>query len=141
MYFGLEKPGITGGDGCFALPLLLGGVLKGETSAVSDEASGAKEARVDGSVECGLLGILGFPARFIGGGTGGADEVGRSPLRGSAEDATLCCAGNRGFESNEGVASRLGILKVFDPLVADAGVEGESNAACDVGRDGRGEWI
>lgn len=135
----MEKPGITGGDGSFALPLLLGGVLKGETSAASDEASGAKEVRVDVSTDCGLLSIFGFPARFMGGGTGGADEVGRSPLRGSAVGAAPDWDGNKGFESKEGVASRLGILKVLDPLVAEAGVEGESSAACDFGRDGRGE--
>ena len=85
MYFGFEKPGITGGDGSplTLSPLLLGGVLKGDTSAASDEFSGAKVARPPWSSDCGLLGIFGFPARFTGGGTGGADEFDRSPFRGS----------------------------------------------------------
>jgi hypothetical protein len=50
MYFGLEKPGIVGGEGSpFALPpLLLGGVLKGDTSVGSEVFSGAKVARVAG---------------------------------------------------------------------------------------------
>lgn len=89
MNFGFEKPGITGGEGSpLALPpLLLGGVLKGDTSAGSAEVSGAKDVRrVDGSTERGLVGIFGFPARFTGGGTGGVEAVGRSFLRGSAAD-------------------------------------------------------
>lgn len=87
---GFEKPGITGGVGSpFVLPpLLLGGVLNGETSAAaSTEASGARDDRVAGSVDCDLVGTFGFPARLMGGGTGGAEATGRSPLRGST-DAT-----------------------------------------------------
>jgi hypothetical protein len=84
MYLGFENPGITGGEGCFVLPLLLGGVLNGETSAASEEASGASDARGAVSIGWGLLGIFGFPARFMGGGTAGADETGRSLFRGSA---------------------------------------------------------
>jgi hypothetical protein len=88
MNFGFENPGMAGGDvSSFALPpLLLGGVLKGDTSAASDEFSGARLVRVIGSTDRGLLGIFGFPARFTGGGTGGAEAVGRSFLRGSAAD-------------------------------------------------------
>lgn len=85
---GFEKPGITGGVGSpLALPpLLLGGVLNGDTSAAaSEEASGASVDRTDGSVECDLFGTLGFPARLTGGGIGGAEATGRSPLRGSTE--------------------------------------------------------
>jgi hypothetical protein len=85
MYLGLEKPGITGGVGSSLwLSLLLGGVLKGDTSTTSKDVSGARVPRASGSTEWDLLGILGFPARFTGGGTGGADDTGRSPLRGSA---------------------------------------------------------
>jgi len=141
MYFGLENPGITGGEGAFALPLLLGGVLKGDTSAASADDSGASEVRGTGvgSAECDLLGILGFPARFMGGGTGGADEIGRSLLRGSAAGPDPVCCGNSGLESAAGVPWRLGSLNLL-PFVADAGVVGESRAACDFGRDGLGEW-
>lgn len=110
MYFGFEKPGIAGGDGSpFALPLLLGGVLKGDTSAASDEFSGARLARA-ASTDCDLLGIFGLPARLIGGGTDGAEDADFSPLRGSAEGVAAALVGNRGFESSEGVPSRLGIL-------------------------------
>jgi hypothetical protein len=142
MYLGFESPGITGGDGAFALPLLLGGVLKGDTSAASAEASGASEVRGAGvgSAECGLLGILGFPALFMGGGTGGADEIGRSLLRGSAAGPVPVCCGNSGLESAAGVPSRLGVLNLL-PFKADPGVVGESRTACDFGRDGFGECI
>jgi hypothetical protein len=145
MYFGLEKPGITGGVGSsLALPpLLLGGVLKGDTSAASAEVPpGASDARDAGSVECDLAGIFGLPARFTGGGTSGAQDVGRSLLRGSAEaGAGLGWDGNSGFEPSAGVVSRLGILKDLVPFVADVAGVGESSAACDFGRDGRGECI
>jgi hypothetical protein len=142
MYLGFENPGIIGGEGCFALPLLLGGVLKGDTSAASAEASGASDVRDAGveSIGCDLLAILGLPARFMGGGTGGADEVGRSLLRGSAAGAAPECDGSKGLESSAGVPSRLGILNLV-PLVADAGGVGESRATCDFGRNGFGECI
>lgn len=133
-----------GGDGSsFVLPsLLLGGVLKGETSAVATDLSGARVARVDGSTECDLLGILGLPARFTGGGTAGATDAGRSLLSGSAVAAATVFEGKKCLDSNPGVGLRLGILKdlgrVFE---GEACVEGESRAACDMGREGRGDSI
>jgi hypothetical protein len=66
-------------------PLLLGGVLNGDTSTASDVASGARFVRAAPSTEIGFGGILGFPARFTGGGAGGAEDTGRSPFRGSLE--------------------------------------------------------
>ena len=85
--FGLENPGITGGEGSplTLSPLLLGGVLNGDTSTASDVASGARFVRAAPSTEIGFGGILGFPARFTGGGAGGAEDTGRSPFRGSLE--------------------------------------------------------
>lgn len=81
---GLRKPELTYGDSPLALsPLLLGGVLKGDRSTASDVASGARFARAAVSTECDFGAILGFPARFTGGGTGGADAVGRSLFCGS----------------------------------------------------------
>jgi hypothetical protein len=141
MYFGLEKPGITGGEGSpLTLPsLLLGGVLKGDTSAGSGIVSGARVARAVGSPFCGLPASFGFPARLTGGGIGGTEEVGRSLLRGSAAGTAAACEGKSGFESRAGVASRLDILKNLEPLVVDTGGDGESKAACDSGREGRGE--
>ena len=121
-------------------PLLLGGVLKGDISAAS-EASGAKFARVV-STECDLAAILGFPARLTGGGTGGADDTGRSPLRGSLEGPLPVLAGKRGFASRldaELVELRLGILKNLERLETAAEGEGSSSAACDTGREGCGE--
>jgi hypothetical protein len=68
--------------------------------------------------------------------------VGRSFLRGSAAGEATGWEGNTGFESRAGVASRLGILKnLVVPFVVDTGGEGESNAACESGREGRGECI
>jgi hypothetical protein len=85
MNFGFENPGITGGEeSSFVLSPLLGGVLKGDTSFASEKLSGASVLRAGVSTDWLLLGIFGFPARFIGGGTGGADEIGRSVFRGSA---------------------------------------------------------
>jgi hypothetical protein len=139
---GFENPGIAGGEGSsLALPLLLGGVLKGETSAASDDASGASDARAVVSTYCGLFGIFGLPARFMGGGTCGTEEVGRSFFPGSAAGTAPGWDGNKGFDSRPGVLSRLGILKWFAPFVVEAGVVEESNAAWDFGRDGRGECI
>jgi hypothetical protein len=142
MYLGFEKPGITGGDASsLALPLLLGGVLKGETSAASEDASGASDARAVVSIGSGLFGIFGLPARLMGGGICGTEEVGRSFLRGSTAGAAPVLDGNRGFESSPGVLPRLGILKEFAPFVPETGVVGESSAAWDFGRDCRGECI
>jgi hypothetical protein len=140
---GFENPGMTGGEGSpFALfPLLLGGVLNGDTSAASDDVSGARFERTGGSADCGFGAILGFPARLTGGGTGGADEVDPSRLRGSLEDPLPVVAGRTGFESNAGVELRLGIFQNREPLDADPGVDGVSRAACEVGREGRGESI
>jgi len=139
--FGFENPGITGGEGSpFVLSPLLGGVLKGDTSFPSDEFSGAKLERATAAVStgCGFVGIFGFPARFIGGGTGGADEAGRSIFRGSALGAATVFVGKRGFESSAGVESRLGILNGLVLLLLCAVGDGESSARCDFGREGRG---
>jgi hypothetical protein len=79
-----EKPGLTGDGSSLVLsPLLLGGVLKGDKSTASEVASGARFARAAASTECDFGAILGFPARFTGGGTGGADAIERSLLCGS----------------------------------------------------------
>jgi hypothetical protein len=51
------------------------------------------------------------------------------------------CVGKRGFESSAGVPSRLGILNGLVPLLVRTGGEGESSAACDFGREGRGACI
>jgi hypothetical protein len=69
------------------LSLLLGGVLKGETSTASEEVSGTRFARAGESTDIGFGAILGFPARLMGGGTGGTEGAGRSCLRGSVEGA------------------------------------------------------
>lgn len=122
---------MTGGDGSpLALPpLLLGGVLKGDTSACSEAPSGANVARVDASVECDFAGILGFPARLTGGGTGGAEAIGRSPLRGSADGTGIVFEGKSGFDSRAGVVLRLGSLKERVPFEEGTAGEGESRAA------------
>jgi hypothetical protein len=88
MYLGFENPGMAGGvASSLVLPLLLGGVLNGETSAASEDASGASDALAVVSIACGLFGIFGLPARFMGGGIDGVMDVGRSFLRGSAAGA------------------------------------------------------
>lgn len=137
--FGFEAMGNAGGDGlgAFALPALLGGVLKGEMRSSSDLAAGSRLARgfAGVSIACGLAAILGFPARLTGGGIGGADETGRSGLRDSPDTLDPVAVAESGFASGPGVPFRLAILKGFD--AADG--EGESSAACDLGRDGRGE--
>jgi hypothetical protein len=142
--FGFETSGIEGGEGlgAFALPALLGGVLKGEMRSSSDLVAGSRLAlgRAGVSTGCGLLGILGLPARFTGGGIGGAEEVGRSPLRGSPGCPEPVWVADKGFTSKPGVPFRLAILKGLEPLGATGG-EGESRAACDFGREGRGERI
>lgn len=134
--------GKTGGDGfgAFALPALLGGVLKGEMRSSSDFAAGSRLARgrVGVSTDCGLLAILGFPARLTGGGIGGAEAVGRSFFRGSPETLEPVAVAERGFASGPGVPFLLAILKGLEPFEEAAG-DGESRAACDFGRDGRGE--
>jgi len=138
---------MTGSEGSsFILPpLLLGGVLKGDISAAS-EVSGTKFARVV-STEWDLVSIFGFPARLTGGGTGGADDTGRSPLRGSLEGPLLVLAEKRGFTSRVGVELvelgelRLGILKNLERLDTTAEGDGSSSAACETGREGCGESI
>jgi hypothetical protein len=142
MYLGLEKPGITGGEGSALLPsLLLGGVLNGDTSAGSEVISGARVARAVESPFCGLPASFGFPARLTGGGIGGTEVVGRSLLRGSAAGTAAGFEAKSGLESRAGVASRLDILKNLEPLVAETGGDGESKAVCESGREGRGECI
>jgi hypothetical protein len=143
MLFGFDPTGIVGGEGCgaFALPALLGGVLKGDIRSSSDLAAGSRLVLGRAAVftDCGLLGIFGFPARLTGGGMGGAEEVGRSPLRGSPETLEPVGVAESGLMSPPGVPFLLVILNglgVFD--VAEEGV-GDSRAACDLGRDGRGE--
>lgn len=111
-------------------------MLKGDTSAASEDVSGAKVVRCGGSTDCGLLGILGFPARFTGGGTGGAEEIGRPPLCGSVAGVELALDGKRGFVSRAGVAPRLGILKVLVPFEAEMEGEGGSIGVCEPGREG-----
>jgi hypothetical protein len=114
------------GLGAFVLPELLGGVLKGDRSSVlSVEASGASDSRAATSAECDLLGIFGFPARLMGGGTGGAETVGRSPFRRSTGGPMP--------------GLRAAILNGFVPTAAGVEGEGEASAACDDGREGRGE--
>jgi hypothetical protein len=140
MYCGFEKPGITGGEGSPLLPLsLLGGVLKGDTSAASGAFSGAKVERVATSTGSGLLGILGFPALFTGGGMGGAEATGRSILRGSALGSEPVWDGNRGFALVEGRPSRRGVFHDLAPFEAPPEGLGECSAAWEVGREGRGE--
>jgi len=142
MYWGFEKPGITGGEGSPLLPpSLLGGVLKGDTSAASDALSGARLERVAISPGRDLLGILGFPARFTGGGIGGAEATGRSILRGSALGNEPVWDGNRGFALVAGRPSRVGVFHDLAPFEAPPTGLGECSAAWDVGREGRGEWI
>lgn len=143
MPFGFEAMGNAGGEGfgAFALPALLGGVLKGEMRSSSDLAAGSRLAlgrAVAVSTGCGLLGIFGFPARLTGGGIGGAEAVGRSLLRGSPGTLDPVVVADSGFASRPGVPFLLTILKGFEPFGAADG-EGESRAACDFGREGRGE--
>lgn len=127
------------GLGAFVLPALLGGVLKGEMRSSSDFAAGSRLARGFAGVSsaCGLDGIFGFPARLTGGGIGGADEIVRSCLRVSPDILDPVTVAERGFASWTGVPFLLAGLK---GLVA-AGGECESSAACEVGREGRGERI
>jgi hypothetical protein len=87
--------------GAFVLPELLGGVLNGETlsSVLSARCSGANDSRVAISAECDLFGIFGFPARLTGGGTGGAETLGRSALRMSIGSPAPGLVGNSDFDS------------------------------------------
>lgn len=118
------------------LPALLGGVLKGEMRSSSDLA-GSKLALgfATVSIDCGFEGIFGLPARLTGGGMGGADAVGRSFLRGSPDTLEPVAVAESGFASGPGVPFLLPNFQGFDTT----GGEGESSAAWDVGRDGRGE--
>ena len=133
--------GNVGGDefGALALPALLGGVLKGEMRSSSDLAAGSRLTLgfATVSTDCGLVAIFGFPARLTGGGIGGADAVGRSFLRGSPEILEPVAVAESGFASRPGVPFLLAILNGLD----STGGEGESSAACEVGREGRGERI
>jgi hypothetical protein len=140
MPLGFEARCNAGGDGfgAFALPALLGGVLKGDMRSSSDFAGSRLAlgfAMV--SIDCGFEGIFGLPARFTGGGMGGADAVGRSFLRGSPDTLEPVAVADSGFASGPGVPFLLPNFHDFDTT----GVEGESSAACDFGRDGRGERI
>jgi hypothetical protein len=140
MPLGFEARGRAGGEGfgAFALPALLGGVLNGDMRSSSDFAGSRLAlgfAMV--SIDCGFEGIFGLPARFTGGGMGGAEAVGRSFLRGSPDTLDPVAVADKGFASGPGVPFLLPSFQGFDTI----GVEGESSAACDVGRDGRGERI
>ena len=84
------------------------------------------------STGCGFAAILGFPARLTG---GGADDIGRSFLRESPDMLEPVNVAESGFASGPGVPFLLAIESGFDAT----GVEGESSAACDVGREGRGD--
>lgn len=128
--------------------LLLGGVLNGEVLSPrpSKAGSGAKVDLVVGSAECDLLGILGLPARLMGGGTGGVEAAGlvrsKDPLlRGSTEETTAEFDGRNGFPSKVGVDVRLGILKNLPPLECGEPRAGDSNDARGSGREGRGACI
>lgn len=104
-----ENPDFIDGSPLTLPSLLLGGVLNGDASTFSATESGARDCPV-ASEERDLDGIFGFPARLIGGGTGGAEATGRSPLRGSAAGAAGELDGKKSFESAPGVGLRLGIL-------------------------------
>jgi len=111
--FVLVWPNLKGGEG--SPPLLLGGVLNGDTppECPSASGSGAKEDLAPGSTECDLLISFGFPARLMGGGTGGAEAIERSKvplLRGSPEELATEEAAKSGFVSSTGVPARLAIL-------------------------------
>lgn len=116
------------------LPALLGGVLNGEMRSSSDLA-GSRLALgfvAAMSTGCGFAAILGFPARLTG---GGAEDTGRSFLRDSPDMLEPVNAAESGFASGPGVPFLLAIESGFDAT----GVEGESSAACDLGREGRGD--
>lgn len=119
------------------LPALLGGVLNGEMRSSSDLAGSRLALGFVTAVStgCGFAAILGFPARLTGGGIGGADDVGRSFLRESPDMLEPVNVAESGFASRLGVPFLLAIESGFDAT----GVEGESSAACDLGREGRGD--
>lgn len=90
LYLGLENPGMAGGDvSSLPLSLLLVGVLNGETSAASGDMPGAERQPSVCSMECTLGGILGLPARLIGGGAKGAAETGWLFFWGSAAEGAF----------------------------------------------------
>lgn len=140
MPLGFEAMGNAGGDGfgALVLPALLGGVLNGDMRSSSDLA-GSRLALGFAvvSIDCGFEGILGLPARLTGGGMGGAEAVGRSLFRGSPAVLEPVGVAESGFASGAGVPFLLANFQGLDVT----GVDGESRAACDVGRDGRGERI
>lgn len=136
MPFGFDAMGNVGGEGsgALALPALLGGVLKGEMRSSSDLPTGSKLALgfAVASAGSGLAAIFGFPARLTGGGMGGADAVGLSPLRESPDVLEPVAVAESDLTSVPGVPFRLAVLKVLEAT-------GESSAAWGVGREGRGE--
>lgn len=130
--------------------LLLGGVLNGEVLSPrpSKVGSGANVDLAVGSAECDLLGILGLPARLMGGGTEGVEAAGlvrsKDPLlRGSTEETATEFDGRNGFPSKAGVDVRLGILKNLPPLECGEPRAADSNDArgSGSGREGRGACI
>jgi len=134
---------MTGGDeSSLPLSLLLGEVLNGDTSAPSGDVSGARRPPAFWSMGCDLGGILGLPARLIGGGATGAAEAGRSLFWGSAMEGNFECEEKSGLVSRPGVASRLCILNgLVGPFEVPGEGVGEWSAAWDFGREGRGAWI
>jgi hypothetical protein len=118
-------------------------VLKGDALSKCDSASwsGASVDPGPGSPDGGLLNSFGFPARLMGGGTGGAIERSKVPLlRGSPAGLAVEVA-KRGFPSSAGVAARLGILKDFVPFETGVPGEGESKEVWGKFRAGNGEYI
>lgn len=135
---GLGRVGSIGGESFSGLPLLLGGLLNGETLSLSRRvliskawlASGRYEAREGIKGFSALLtgGGVGFASlkslsrrssvdRRGGGGEGGCEGGSRGDLRGSS-------TGVRG--SNIGVCGRLDILKFLGPVAGDCGLTNES---------------
>ena len=135
---------IGGADSPPGLPsLLAGGVLKGDTSPISEEGSGAKEGRFVVSADCGFAGILGFAARLIGGGTGDVEETGRSFLRGFGVKAIGGPEGNKGFDSDleSGIGEKSWPANLDGSPLPEPGVctGGKSSTACELVREGIGE--
>lgn len=126
---GFEAIGSVGGEGfgAFALPALLGGVLKGEMRSSSDLEAGSRLALglIAVSTGCGLASIFGFPARLTGGGMGGAEATGLSLWRTSPDTLDPVAVAESDLISAPGVPFLLAILKGFDTAAG----EGESSAA------------
>jgi hypothetical protein len=122
-------------------------VLNGEIpppELPSPSWSGASDALAAGSTECDLPpSNFGFPARLIGGGTGGAEAIDLSKvplLRGSPEGLAGVFAVKKGLVSNTGVPIRLAALNGLIPFRGVPG-DGDSMAACGRFREGSGECI